>query len=201
MLLTIACSAGASNYAFLDIASMNQYVDYFNLMAYDYAGSWSSDSGHDANLYASSSNPNSTPFNTNDAVAHFTSLVPANKVVLGMPLYGRSFTGTAGMGQPFSGVGSGSFEAGVWDYKALPQPGAIVTEDLTGVVGSSSYDSSQQLLISYDTPAVADVKRQYIQNKGLGGGMWWETSGDRNDSGSLITTVKRLKVVPDSRID
>ena len=182
-------SIGPANYAFMNLGAMSQYVDYFNLMAYDYAGAWDTVSGHDANINPSTSNPASTPFSTSAAVDHYLASIPASKLILGMPLYGRAFTNTAGMGQPFQGVGSGSWENGIWDYKVLPQAGAVETTDTSDLGASWSYDSAQKLLISYDNKAVASRKTQYIQDKGLGGGMWWEASGDRTGADSLIGTV------------
>jgi chitinase len=158
------------------------------IVAYDYAGSWDTTSGHQANLYPNPNVANSTPFSTNVAVsAYIAAGVPASKIILGMPIYGRAFESTSGLGQSYSGIGSGSWENGVWDYKVLPKAGA--TEIYDSVAGATySYDSSAKELISYDTPAMVQKKVTYLQSKGLGGSMFWESSSDRNDSGSLIGT-------------
>lgn len=51
---------------------------------------------------------------TQKAVEFFTSRgVPRNKLIIGIPLYGRSFMNTVGPGAPFSGMGPGSWEKGV----------------------------------------------------------------------------------------
>jgi chitinase len=46
------------------------------------------------------------------------------------------------------------------------------------------------MLISYDTPRSIDQKVYYIVSKGLGGVMWWETSGNKPGNSSLIAMVR-----------
>jgi len=169
---------------------MDQYVDSWNLMAYDYAGSWSTDAGDLANVYPSTNNSASTPFNTEQALQYYVNAgIARSKITLGMPLYGRSFADTNGLGTPFNGVGAGMWDQpGVYDYKALPLAGLTEFTDNESIA-SGSYDESQKYLVSYDIPEIASMKASYIEAQGLGGGMWWETSGDKNDSSSLISTV------------
>ena len=180
---------GRSHYEKLQLAEMDQYLDFWNIMAYDYTGSWDSVSGHAANLYASEADPLSTPFNTDQAIIYYKEHgISSHKLVLGMPLYGRSFMGTAGPARNFVGVGSGSWEDGVWDYKVLPQEG-VKEYVLNHSVASYSYDPIKQEMISYDIPEVARMKAEYIKSTGLGGGMWWESSSDKIGNASLIGTV------------
>ncbi|MCJ1233951.1 hypothetical protein MMC14_001909 [Varicellaria rhodocarpa] len=168
---------------------MDPYVDIWNMEAYDYAGSWDTLTGHQANLYPSTSNPNSTPFNTQAALAYYNSQgISSSKIVLGMPLYGRAFDSTTGMGQPFNGVGSGSWENGVWDFKVLPQAGA--REIIDQQAGASySQDTANQIIISYDNLQMTAIKTNYILTQKMAGSMWWEVSGDRTGSGSLIAAA------------
>lgn len=46
-------------------------------------------------------------------------------------------------------------------------------------------------MVSYDTPANAAAKVGYIRSRGLGGAMWWESSGDRaqEEEGSITAIV------------
>jgi chitinase len=188
-LLTAAMPAGPTNYNNMSLRAMGEKLDFLNLMAYDYAGSFSADTGHQANLYPSTSNPRSTPFSTDKAITDYLAAgVPSRKIVLGLPLYGRAFEGTAGAGQPYTGVGQGSWEAGIWDYKALPQPGGVATFD-EEVDASYTWDAAARKFVSYDNVISAERKVSYVKQKNLGGTMFWEASGDRTDDASLITTT------------
>ena len=98
-----------------------------------------------------------------------------------MPLYGRSFSNTQGPGSPFSGIGQGTWESGVYDYRVLPLPSSTVYFD-RDVAGSWTYDASKREMISFDNEEVARVKGEYIRKEGLGGSMFWELSGDKGSS-------------------
>ncbi|KHJ35052.1 putative glycoside hydrolase family 18 protein [Erysiphe necator] len=188
-LLTVACSAGPVNINNMDVTNMDRYLDFWNLMAYDFAGSFTANTGHQANLFPSPSNPASTPFSIQAAVDLYKQKgVSSSKIVLGMPLYGRAFENTDGLGKPYSGVGDGSWENGIFDYKVLPITGSKEEYDQTAHA-SYSYDPTKRKLVSYDNVAMAKEKAGWIKSQNLGGGMWWESSGDRSDQGSLIQTV------------
>lgn len=193
--LTIACPAGPQHLSVLKAREMDQYLDFWNLMAYDYAGGFSNTTGHQANLHYNQRNAASTPLNTDDAINFYTSnTATPGKVVLGMPIYGRAFLNTAGPGAPYQGIGDGSFEAGIWDYKALPRPNC--DEVFDPVIGASwcygpgnNGTTGNGTMVTYDTPVMTQQKASYTLERGLGGGMWWETSSDKPaGNGSLIET-------------
>ncbi|KAI1119332.1 endochitinase [Nemania sp. NC0429] len=188
-ILSVCLPAGPANYKWLKLSAMNSSgVDQFNMLAYDYDGSWDTTAGHQANLYPDPADPFNTPFSTDAAIqAYIAAGVSANKITLGLPLYGRAFENTAGLGQAYSGVGSGSWENGIWDYKVLPRSGREMYDATAGA--SYSYDSATKELISYDNVVSVQKKVTYLQSKGLGGTMFWEASGDRADSGSLIAAA------------
>lgn len=100
---------------------------------------------------------------------------------MGIPLYGRSFMNTAGPGTPFSGIGPGSWEQGVYDYRSLPLLNAQVFLD-DKALASWSFDRQKKEMVSFDSEEVARWKGEYIAKEQLGGSMFWELSGDKGSS-------------------
>jgi chitinase len=190
-LLTVATSAGPHHYNLLDMNGMDKYIDAWHLMAYDYAGSWDNVSGDQANVYPDPQNPASTKFSTNEAVDDYIAYgIDPSKIILGLPLYGRSFLNTDGLGQPFSGIGQGSIEKGIWLYRDLPQPGSTVHVD-RDTISSYSYDPWTRELVTYDNVEAARLKAKYLMSRDLGGAVFWEASGDKVGEKSLVRTLAK----------
>ncbi|GJJ12346.1 hypothetical protein Clacol_006587 [Clathrus columnatus] len=182
--ITVAVSAGTANNEFLVVPTMDAAVSYWNLMAYDYAGSWSNVSDDQANLYGGQISNVSTDMAFKSYISRGAT---SSKITMGMPLYGRGFEQTAGIRQPYNGVGPGTWEAGVYDYKDLPFSGAQVIME-TNNVASYSYDSSKEELISYDIPEVVQLKTKYILTNNMAGSMFWSLDSDKLANDSLVGT-------------
>lgn len=184
-ILTVAGPAWYG-YKNLPLSDIDHHVDFWNLMAYDYTGPWSNRTGDFANLRASAANPATTPFSTEAILQHYTSHnISLAKIVLGIPLYGRSFNTQKGLSQP---LGQPFTACSTYDFKNLPPSGAVVTVDpLT--VSSYSYNAAIGELVVYDTVAVAKLKAAWIKDVGLGGAMYWEASGDGCGNQSVIWGV------------
>ena len=115
--LSFSAPAAPEKYKKVPVRQMDQYLDFWNLMAYDFTGSFSTYTGHQAGLYKSDT-PNASPVWADQAVQYYKKELSSHeKIIFGMPLYGRSFVKTEGLGEEFDGVGEGSYEEGVWDVK------------------------------------------------------------------------------------
>merc|ERR1711973_397348 len=92
-----------------DIPQISSYLDWINVMTYDYHGQWDKKTGHVAPMYE---HPDDDFyfFNANFPMNYWhESGCPKNKLVMGMPLYGQSFTLTKssenGLNAPAKGGG------------------------------------------------------------------------------------------------
>ena len=196
-MLTIAAPAGAEKIENLEVDQIYPLLDFINVMTYDLNGAWSPVSNFNAPLYPSPEDPTSPPGDTaHGAIQNYLGEgVPAQKLVLGVPFYGRGVDGVAsqnqGLFQPFTGIPLGTWDTaggsatGMFDYADLAlhylgQPGVVAYRDeVSGVPWL--HDSARGLFISYDDPLSLALKKEYVLSNGLGGVMIWEMSSDLDD--------------------
>ncbi|KAF0706449.1 hypothetical protein AaE_014102 [Aphanomyces astaci] len=195
--LSVASPAGPDNYRHWDFTAICGQLDFINIMTYDLAGSWSKYTDHQANLYEDPNHPPGAKYSSHNAVQDYIKGgCPSDKIVLGIPAYGRSFEGSNGLYSNFTKPTKGSWVAGngdgagVWDYKVLPLPGA--TEIYDEKLGATySYDPTSKIFTSYEGPKSLAQKLDYIKQYNLGGTMFWSGDADAKSGSprSLITQV------------
>ena len=163
------------------------FLDYGNIQGYDLWGAWDPTlTGHQGNLYPDPIDPRPKKFDIDTAVnAYIDAGIKPSQLGLGLAAYGRGWQGVKSS-TPWSAATAaapGTYEAGNEDYDKLKTLG---TDYYDAKVGAAwRYDGNQWW--SYDNPRSVAQKADYIVSKGLGGGMWWELSGNRD--GSLISTL------------
>uniref|UniRef100_A0A8C3XQN3 GH18 domain-containing protein n=1 Tax=Chelydra serpentina TaxID=8475 RepID=A0A8C3XQN3_CHESE len=181
LLLTAAVSAGKENIdGAYEVEIISKALDFINLMTYDFHGSWENITGHVSPLDKGKTDTESAVYsNTDYAVTYWRNKgAPAEKIIMGIPAYGRSFTlssSETGVGAPAFGPGSlGPFtrEAGFWAYYEICtfQKGATTKRIEEQKV---PYSFKENQWVGYDDQQSIKTKVQYLKKKSLGGAMVW----------------------------
>lgn len=182
--LSLAAPAGKDKIDLLDVSRLNKVVNHWNVMCYDFTGyPWSSRIGFHSNLFGH--NGDNSLSGDNVIKEYVKQGASTNKLILGMPLYGRKF---GGVQNPQIGNGfdkSALSDEGVVDYKLLPLNNCSELFD-PKKVGSFCYDLRSRVFVTYDGVNGVKVKAQYIELHGLGGGMFWDSAGDSKESGKSL---------------
>ena len=195
-LLTIAAPAGAAHYGPINIQAVHSYLDWINVMAYDFHGPWETagPANHHAQLYRSpcDENPDTSDWGDKAVKAYLDANVPPSKLLLGVPFYGHGWRGVTAVGnglcQPATGLARGTYERGTDDYKVIDAKGRPEFFD-EGTATHWSFNGSE--FWSYDDVDSLKIKAGYV-NAGsdpLRGIMFWELSGDTSD-GRLVEALR-----------
>ncbi|KAF8787213.1 Chitotriosidase-1 like protein [Argiope bruennichi] len=194
LVLSVAVSAGKSTIdTAYDIPGVAKYVDFINVMTYDFHGSWERKTGHNAPLYPM---PNATEdektLTVDYAIKYWIKNgAPKEKIILGMGTYGRSYTlanaANNGLGAPATGPGTkGPFTAqdGMLGYNEICRDKGWTEVFVQHVDAPYAYKGNQW--VGYDNAKSIGLKVDYIIKEGIGGGMIWslETDDFRGTCGS-----------------
>ncbi|MET7973418.1 glycoside hydrolase family 18 chitinase [Streptomyces mirabilis] len=170
-----------------DYAGASQYVDWYNVMTYDFFGAFDADGPTAPHSPLTSYSGIPTPgFTTADAIAKFKAKgVPASKLLIGIGFYGRGWTGVTqdAPGGTATGPAPGTYEQGIEDYKVLK-----TSCPATGTIAGTAYAHCGSNWWSYDTPATIGTKMAWAKSQGLGGAFFWEFSGDTSN-GELVSAL------------
>jgi chitinase len=190
-LVTAAITADGTSGGKIDAADYGgtaQYVDWYNVMTYDFFGAFAAQGPTAPHSPLTSYTGIPTPgFYSDNAIQKLKSKgVPAAKLLLGIGFYGRGWTGVtqSAPGGAATGPAPGTYEQGIEDYKVLK-----TRCPATGTVAGTAYAYCGNQWWSYDTPSTIGGKMSYSKTQGLGGAFFWELTGD-TANGELITAMK-----------
>lgn len=189
--ISIATAGGADKLANLNLRGIDPYVDFYNVMAYDFHGGWESNTGHQAAMTGDAGG-----YDVLTAIDQFRSNdVQLDKIVLGAPAYTRAW-GNVEAGTTFgygesgeANAAQGSFEAGNYDHKDIITGISDGTYDLIWddyAKAAFAYDPIGKVWTSAETTATIAGKAAYVNEAGLGGMMFWALSNDDPGEQSLI---------------
>lgn len=161
---------------------MDKYVDFWNLKTYGNSWPGHNISIHQANLFASSARPLSTPFTLHNSVKYYTQAsINESKINLDIPLGSQSFCGTLGPGFVFSGTGcTGKNSTLNYDASA----GATYT-----------YDADNRVMTSVEDSCSAGKKAYYVRDYNLRG-VAWSYDGPWSEKVDLIERVGKILAEP-----
>ncbi len=199
-LVTIAVPPGYSVAQNFELDKLAPLLDWMNVMAYDYHGAWENRTGHNAPLYPNPASPfaDESKFNVDYIMRYYAAAgVPKSKLVMGAPIYGRSWKGVApgpngdGLFQTATGAGSGTWEPGLVDYSDLlnkvnSQPGTykLYRDSASGVPYVYAPTVEGGWFSTFEDKVSLGQKIDYILANDYAGMMFWEMSADVDDANS-----------------
>jgi chitinase len=176
-LLTTAVGGFSKFIQNTDMASAAKYLDYVNLMTYDYSGSGTA--GHHTNLFASGNNPAE---NAGDrAVREYIAAgVPASKLVMGIAFYGRSWILAGNTDPIMSNAVLSNARSGGYTYlkDSLVDKNGFKRYWDNKANAPYLFNSTTKQFISYDDETSVKAKCDYVMKNNMGGVMFWEYSSD-----------------------
>ncbi|KFZ63651.1 Acidic mammalian chitinase, partial [Antrostomus carolinensis] len=207
LLITAAVAAGVSNIqSGYQIAELGKYLDYFHVMTYDFHGSWDGQTGENSPLFKGPSDTGDNIYFNIDYTMNYwkSNGAPAEKLVIGFPTYGNTFTlqnpSNNGLGAPTSGPGP----AGPYTQEA----GELAYYEICTLLNSGAtqvWDAPQDVpyaykgneWVGYDNIKSFNIKVDWLKKNNFGGAMVWTIDMDdftgtfcKQGKYPLITTLK-----------
>lgn len=176
--LSIAGAADGGYLSNIEPRAVAETVDHIFLMAYDFHGPWDAYADFNAPLYTPTGGPVRYRSSVDDGISAWLGRgVPAEKLVLGMPLYGYIYQGVSGDGlcSRFS-----SAKSVPWDQVKGQYLTDSAYRQFRHQEAEVPYLCGNRSFLSYDDEASIAAKASLARQRGLGGVGFWELSQDRD---------------------
>ncbi|WP_165040847.1 glycoside hydrolase family 18 protein [Dysgonomonas sp. ZJ709] len=176
-LLTTATGGFSKFLENTEMGKAQEYLDYVNIMTYDAQSS--EIAIHHTNLYASDSYE---PKRSADLIVqeYIKAGVPANKLVMGIAFYGRTFKlkddATKGLGDKVEKQVSGKGFTYIKD--SLENRNGYAKSWDSIAHAPYLFNSGEKLFVTYDDEQSVKAKCEYVLQNGMAGVMFWEYSSD-----------------------
>lgn len=189
-LLTTAVGGGKYFIEHTEMDKAQQYLDFVNIMSYDYKTNGTGIAGHHTNLYGSTKN-DTAEASADRSVQYFLRAgVPAGKIVMGCAFYGRGW-------QLADGHKRGLNQQAL---KSARSGGYTRLKDSLMVQGYKRHwdkrarapylwHPEQHIFITYDDERSVREKCRYVKKHELAGVMFWEYSSD--PKGYLLGSIHK----------
>jgi len=173
-----------------------RFLNWYNLMTYDFYGGWSSTTGHHTNLYSY----NDLKISLDNTVKLFRDEygVSANKIIPGIAFYGRGWKDVSNINNGLLQSGSeafGLYENGhsyFSELKKLIDSGYVKYWD-KDAMAPWIYNHDKKIFWSFDDEQSVVLKTLYSDAHNLRGVMFWDLSGD-DENGTLIKAIGSRKM-------
>ncbi|ESO96400.1 hypothetical protein LOTGIDRAFT_115882, partial [Lottia gigantea] len=203
LLLTAAVGGGKKIVlSAYEVPQISKHLDFINLMSYDLFGGWSKTLGTNAGLYPPQDlDEKEHPSDSVDGVVQLWLDLGADpsKLVMGIPLYGRSFTicgadkinigdKNCGVGKPGPYTREKGFMAyyEVWYHLKSGYTRKWLDDQQVPV----AFNVQEKQWIGYDDERSVGLKAEYIKTNKLAGAMMWAV--DLDDFGAMEGDVYPL---------
>jgi len=178
-LLTAALPASATQAAWIDFGKIGVILDQLNIMTYDFHGAWDPLCNHNCPLYPSMGADSTRCMDAAFRLYTQTFGVPASKINLGLPFYGRTYAGCTTLNSRHAGTDTILFSNQGASYAdILARMGDFTRKWDDRAKVPYLVSTAWNMLVSYDDEESIRLKAEYMVKKNVHGCIIWEITGD-----------------------
>ncbi|BDC98723.1 glycosyl hydrolase family 18 protein [Persicobacter psychrovividus] len=215
-LITAAFAAQPAKIKDFEWSKLNNIMDYYNMMTYDFHGGWSNIAGHNSPLY----DYEGEEYGPGSWDHTFTYMrdelnIPPSKITMGLGFYGRGVItdGEAALNkatvkvnktvQPDGPVSTAGDFTNFGDFDATPFYQFLLTKSSNWTEhwddqAKVPYRTNGNYFLSYDNEQSIGEKAKYVTDHQIGGVIVWQVFGDL-DLGAVQTTYDNLPYCPNTK--